>query len=117
MKSLLRGLCCIGLLVALTSFASAADKMWTGKISDSMCGASHAKMIAGHAGMTDKDCTLACIKAGAKYVFVSGGRVYDIANQDDADLMTHAGDTVRLTGEMNGNTITVAKIAPAAKKS
>lgn len=72
MKSLLRGLCCIGLLVALTSFASAADKMWTGKISDSMCGASHAKMIAGHAGMTDKDCTLACIKAGAKYVFVSG---------------------------------------------
>jgi hypothetical protein len=104
----------------LTSLASAADKTWTGQISDSMCGASHAKMIAGHAGakMTNTDCTLACVKAGAKYVFVSGGKVYAISNQDDADLMKHAGHTVRLTGEMNGTTITVSKIAmPPAKKA
>lgn len=120
MKSILKGLCCMGLLVGLTSFVSAADKTFTGRISDSMCGASHAKMIAAHTGakMTNTDCTLACVKAGAKYVFVSGGKVYDISNQNDADLMKHAGHTVRLTGEMNGNTITVSKIVmPAAKKS
>ena len=28
----------------------AAHKSWTGKISDSMCGGSHAKMIAQHTG-------------------------------------------------------------------
>jgi hypothetical protein len=68
--------------------------------------------------MTDRDCTLACAKAGAKYVFVTGGKVYSIANQNDPDLQTHAGHTVRLTGEMKGDTITVSKIVmPAAKKS
>ena len=120
MKTILQSLGCLTLLVGLTSLASAADKTWTGQVSDSMCGASHAKMIAGHTGakLTETDCTLACVKAGAKYVFVSGGKVYDISNQDDADLMKHAGHTVRLTGEMSGNSITVSKIVmPAPKKS
>jgi hypothetical protein len=120
MKSVFRSLCCIGLLLGLTSFASAANQTWTGKISDSMCGASHAKMVAAHPGgkMTDRDCTLACNKAGGKFVFVTGGKVYNIANQDDKDLQTHAGHTVRLTGDMKGDTITVSKIVmPAAKKA
>lgn len=121
MKNVFRSLCCIGLLFGLTLFASAADMTWTGKISDSMCGASHAKMIAAHGGaskMTDRDCTLACTKAGAKYVFVMGGKVYNIENQDLAALQTHAGHSVRLTGEMKGDTITVSKIVmPAPKKS
>jgi hypothetical protein len=74
-------------------------------------------MIAAHGG-TDRDCTLACAKAGGKYVFVTDGKVYNIANQDDAALQTHAGHTVNLTGEMKGDTITVSKIVmPAAKKS
>jgi hypothetical protein len=93
----------------------------TGQISDSMCGASHAKMIAGHPGakMTAASCTLACVKAGAKFVFVSGGKVYSVANQDFADLPKQAGHTVRLTGEVNGDTITVSKVAmrTAVKKT
>jgi hypothetical protein len=121
-KIIVNALCCIGLLVGLTSLASAADKTWTGQISDSNCGASHAKMIASHTGskLTAADCTAACVKAGAKYVFVSGGKVYDISNQDDADLATHAGHTVKLTGEMTGNSIAVSKIvmpAPAKKST
>ena len=120
MKRVFRTVCCIGLLLGVTSFASAADQTWTGKISDSMCGVSHAKMAAAHPGakMTDRDCTLACAKAGGKYVFVMGEKVYHIANQDLADLQTHAGHTVRLTGDLKGDTITVSKIVmPAAKKS
>jgi hypothetical protein len=122
MKRIVQSLCCIGLLLASISLLSAADKTWTGQISDSMCGASHAAMIAAHpaAKMTAADCTRACVKAGAKYVFVSGGKVYSIANQDLADLQKDAGRTVRLTGAMNGNTITVSKIAMSgarAKKS
>ena len=61
--------CCIGLLVGLASFVQAADKTWTGKISDSMCGASHTKMMAEHKdAKTDRDCTLACVKGDASPV-------------------------------------------------
>ena len=122
MKNVFRVWCCFVVLLGFTSLASAADKTWTGKISDSMCGASHAKMIAEHGGsgtakMTDRECTQACIKAGGKYVFVTNGKVYNIANQDDADLQTHAGHTVELTGDMTGNTIMVSKIVMPKPKS
>ena len=106
------------LLVAPGAFA--ATGTWTGKISDSMCGASHAKMAAQHAGsgkVSEADCTDACVKAGGKYVFASGGKVYTIANQDDKDLALNAGKTVRLTGDLQGSNITVSKVAmmPAKK--
>jgi len=110
MKSILRVLCCAVLVAGFAAFASAATMTMTGMISDSECGMSHAKMTAGHPGMTDKACTLACVKAGAKYVFVSGGKVYQIANQNQADLAKEAGDKVSLTGDVNGTTITVAKV-------
>jgi len=99
--------------------ASAADKTWTGTISDSMCGAKHNTADEhGVKKMSDRDCTLACVKDhNAKYVFVSAGKVYNVGNQDFAALQEHAGHTVRLTGEMSGDTITVSKIVmPAGKK-
>jgi hypothetical protein len=99
-------------------FASAADRKWTGKISDGMCGAKH-NTSAEHAGkkMSDRECTLACVKEhNAKYVFVNSGKVYDVANQDFAALQEHAGHTVEFTGEMTGDTITVSKIAMPANK-
>ena len=110
MKIIFRSLCSIGLLAGLACVALAADQTWTGQISDSMCGTSHAKMMAGHAGMSDRDCTLACIKGGSKYVFVSDGKVYNIANQKLAALRTDAGMQVVLSGTMKGDTITVSKV-------
>lgn len=111
MKSILKGLCCVGLLAGLASFASAATMTMKGMISDSACGVSHAKMMAMHKDIkTDRDCTLACVKSGAKYVFVSDGKVYQIANQDLAALMKNAGESVSLTGDVNGDTITVSKV-------
>jgi hypothetical protein len=67
----------------------------------------------------DRGCALACLKDhNAKYVFVSAGKVYIVGNQDFGALQEHAGHTVKLTGEMSGDTITVPKIAmPAKKKS
>jgi hypothetical protein len=102
------------LLCAASTFA--ADQTWTGQISDSTCGASHKAAIE-HAGknLSDADCTVACVKNGGKYVFVSGGKIYDIANQDLGDLEKHAGHTVKLTGEMKGNAITVHKIEMGGK--
>jgi len=103
-------------LFAATPGAFAANGTWTGKISDSMCGLSHKAMIEHSGGkMTDAECTEACVKAGAKYVFTSGGKVYALANQDDKDLAMNAGKTVRLTGDMQGTTITVSSMTRSTK--
>jgi hypothetical protein len=57
-------------------------------------------------------------RRGQKYVLVSGGKVYQIANQDYAGLPVFAADTVTVTGTVTGSTITVAQMAaaPAPKK-
>jgi hypothetical protein len=49
MKNTWKALGCIGLFLGVGSFVQAADETWTGKISDNMCGASHAKMAGEHA--------------------------------------------------------------------
>lgn len=96
----------------------AADQTWTGKISDSMCGATHKKTAEhGTAQISDRDCTLACVKNGGKYVFVRNGKVYNIENQDYTGLEQHAGESVRLTGEMSGNSIKVSNIESPGGKS
>jgi hypothetical protein len=104
-------------ITLLAQSAVAATRTWTGEISDSMCGKSHRAMRAQYGGnVTDAECTEACVKAGAKYVFVYGSRVYAIANQDERDLALHAGKTVRLTGDRRGTTITVSNIATTRKR-
>ena len=111
MKIIARNIYCAGLLFGFATFMSGATMTMKGTISDSMCGASHAKMTSSHPGLTDRACALACVKNGAKYVFVSQGKVYDINNQNQADLAKGAGNPVTVTGDMNGNTITVTKVA------
>src|SRR5438477_3163588 len=108
------------LAVGLLSFVGrvsiwAAPQTLTGKISDSMCGASHAGM--GEMGKDPKDCTSGCVKGGAKYVFVSNGKVYGIQNQDFTALAANGGLKVQVTGEVDsdGKNITLTKIARAGK--
>jgi hypothetical protein len=108
----------ITITLCSASGAFAAAGTWTGQISDSMCGLSHKAMIEHGAGkMTAAQCTAACVKGGAQYVFTSGGKVYTIANQDAKGLALDAGRTVRLAGDMQGTTITVSKITRPAKKA
>ena len=105
--------------VAITSAPVMAADSWKGQISDSMCNAKHADGEHGTKKMTDQQCVEACVKGGAKYVFIGeGDKVYNIANQNFAGLKTHAGHTVTVSGTMKDNTLTVAKIEmpPAAKK-
>jgi hypothetical protein len=98
------------LLLVAPAFPRAAEQTWTGKISDSACGAKHEEAAEGQGVMADRDCTQACIRGGSKYVLVVDGKVFQIANQDNKDLATHAGHLVKMTGEMKGSAITVAKI-------
>jgi hypothetical protein len=101
------------LMFAVSTAAAQSTQTWTGKISDSSCGASHDAMTKHGKKGTDNDCTLMCVKKGSKYVFVSGKEVRAIANQDFKDLQQFAGDTVKLTGQLKDNTITVSRIEKA----
>lgn len=92
----------VGVALILGSMSGfAAEQTWSGQISDSMCEANHQGMAPEGKKADPHECTLACIKGGAKYAFVSNGKVYAIANQEFAGLVTHAGHTVRLTGELD----------------
>jgi hypothetical protein len=103
-------------LFAAAPLASAADKTWNGVISDAKCNGKHSKAEHGSQTDSDHDCVTKCVSGGAKYVFVSGGKTYQIANQDFAGLKDHGGHKVALSGEMKGDSITVSKIEmPAAK--
>jgi len=85
-----------------------AQQTFTGRISDSACGAAHAAK-AGE--QNDRQCLLACINALAKYVLVDqNNRVVPIANQDAMGLPLYAGRPVKITGERKGDAIVVAKV-------
>jgi len=86
----------------------ASNQTLTGEISASNCGVTHM------AGMTARDCTRACAEQGAEYVLVSAGRVYTFANQQDKELRAHAGETVTVTGDVEGDVIRASKIEGAA---
>ena len=102
-------------LLLIVSSANAGT--WTGRISDSMCGALHKKTEEhGSAKISDRDCTLACVKNGAKYVFVSQNKVYQITNQDFAGIEQNAGPQVKVTGELAGDNIKISDIQATSGK-
>ncbi len=107
---------CLMIAIASLGLAGAAfgaDQTWTGTISDSRCGASHKAMTEHNKNLTDRACTEACVKGGAKYVFATGGKVYELENQKDPALAMYAGESVSVTGEMDGNKIRASKISKA----
>ena len=111
--------CSLWLSVAVLAVppAFAADQTLTGDISDSMCRAKHE--LGGEAGNPDNphDCTLACVRSGSKFVLVVGDKIYDIANQSAPGLADNAGYTVKVTGEVKGDTITASKIELVSKET
>jgi len=98
------------LLLASLSLASPdkdSAKTFVGSIGDSMCGAKH--MMAGE---SDKDCTLECVKGGAKYILIdSSGKIYQLTDQKKPQEF--AGAKVTVMGTLKGDTISVTSIAAA----
>ena len=96
-------------LYAIGLEAQANHKTLTGVISDSMCGATHM--------LKDKspaDCTRMCVKDGQSYSLLVGKDVYTLSgHQPELDQL--AGQTVTVTGKLNGNTLTVESVAPVKK--
>lgn len=90
------------------AFAAAAGE-FTGHISDSKCGATHSD----HSEKSIK-CVNGCVKnGGQKPVFVTeDGKVVKIANPDK--VMGHLGHEVKITGKMEGDTLTVEGVRNVA---
>jgi hypothetical protein len=103
----------VAMMVCSAGTAFAADQTWTGTISDSKCGASHKSMTEHNKNLTDRTCTEACVKGGAKFVLASGDKVYVLENQKDPALARFAGQEVTVNGELQGDTIKATKIMKA----
>ena len=83
-------------LISLTaSFLIAADQKVTGVITDSMCGNDHSSMKMGN----DAKCTVACVKAGAKYAIFDGKKSWTLSDQTAPEKF--AGQKVTVTGSLN----------------
>jgi hypothetical protein len=104
------GLMVVMLMIASTvSFGKKADKTYTGEIMDSTC----AKMGNHDAGYkltgtnTPKDCTLACVKSGAKFVLYDASKktTYELDDQDKAKDL--AGQKVNVEGTLDSSTKTI----------
>ena len=87
---------------------SAASASFTGKVSDSMCGADH------H-GKDPATCTRGCVKNGADYALVVKDKVYILKESAKlkAELNKLAGANATVTGTLKGTTITVSKVVAA----
>src|SRR6266568_6409359 len=104
----------LGLTLAIASLRPASlpaqqtPRIWTGRISDGMCGASHQ---AKGGASTDRECIFECVKSLAKFVLVDRtNNVIPIANQDLAGLPLYAGRMVRLTGALAGDALVASRI-------
>ena len=101
-------------LACACATSAAAQETFTGRLSDSMCGASH-RARASAESLSDRQCLVACIKALARYVLVDqSNQVIPIANQDAMGLPLYAGRPVKITGERKGDAIFVTKVEAIA---
>lgn len=93
-------------LVAGTGLAQ-SSKTYTGQIMDSACAktGSHAAMEKEHGMKNAKDCTLGCVKGGAKYVLYDGSKSYDLDDQTKPEAF--AGQKVKVTGTLDTGTNTI----------
>ena len=94
----------------LPSIASAKDRTFRGEIWDSSCAkmGSHEAMMKSHPGIkSDKECTLGCVKTGAKFVLYNPAtkKVYELDDQQKPS--DFAGEKVLVTGTYDKSTDTI----------
>ena len=97
-------------LFALGGATLGADEMTlTGAVGDAMCGVKH-MMGDGTA------CTLGCVMKGSDFALIVDDKVYTLKTSSDeakAQLEELAGKTATITGDVTGDTITVASVQAA----
>jgi hypothetical protein len=84
-----------------------AAETYEGIITDTHCAAKHST----NAGLSAGDCTRACVHGGEHFALVDGDKAYVLEGEPDA-LKHSAGERVKVTGTLNGNTITIHSVTP-----
>lgn len=97
--------------------AEARDRIYSGDIMDSECAemGSHDMRLDG-SYTTAKECTLACVKLGSKFVLYNAGTKLIFQLDDQQRPRAFAGEKVNVMGSLDKatNTIHVTDIAPAS---
>jgi hypothetical protein len=90
----------------------AADTTMTGRVTDTMCGATHSAK-----GKTDAECVADCIKMGDDFAIVvkdaGKDKVITLTSVSDANkaaLLKLAGKDAKVTGTVTGDKMTVTKV-------
>lgn len=98
------------LIVAAQNNGTTPEITVVGYISDSTCGLKHMSGMG-----DDKNCTLACVKGGAKFVFGDRDhkKVYQLDQDGQDKAKEFAGQKVKVTGTLSGKTISVTSIEAA----
>lgn len=97
-------------LAASLIFAAPGKKTFVGYISDSVCGLKHEMAP----GMPDKQCTVTCVRGPQGYYVLAdraNKKVYKLSDQSTPEKF--AGEKVKVTGTLDGDTIKVASIEAA----
>jgi hypothetical protein len=103
------------LMFLTVAWAAPKDQTFTGEIMDSKCAKmdGHAEMMKNHENIhTAKECTLACVKQGAKFVLFNAINKMTYQLDDQDKLSQFAGASVTVTGTLDesNKTIHVADI-------
>ena len=101
------GLSLVAGVMVIPAMAAGKTETLSGQVSDAMCGAKHQMG-------SPAECTRACVKHGSKYALVVGDKVYTLETSDKAALDTLnelAGATAKVTGEVEGQTVTVKSVS------
>jgi hypothetical protein len=99
MRKFASGLIAAVLLTGIC-IAAPADKTYTGQIMDNECAqmGSHESMMKKEGTKDAKDCTLACIKGGGKYVLYNSATKKTYQLDDQMKPEQFAGQKVTVTG-------------------
>jgi hypothetical protein len=102
---------CLGSRLGIPSaFAADQAQVFTGRVTDAMCGANH-KMLGEGA-----DCVRGCIRRGSRYALVVGYKIYTLDTNDKSalDKLDKLADhQAKVTGQSKGDIITVTSVAEA----
>ena len=106
------------LVFSLAGLAAQKEKTYSGEIMDSACAkaGSHAAMMKKAGLKTAKECTLACVKNGSKFVLYnkSAKKIYQLDDQTKPEQF--AGEKVKVKGTLDASTETIHVTDIAAAK-
>ena len=96
--------------LGMGAFALSAEEM-TGYVSDAHCGAKH-NMVS----EKNTQCVEKCLKGGADAVLVSDGKVMKIDAESQEKAKKMAGEMVKVSGTVEGDTIKVDSMEKASSE-